>query len=311
MMATIRFDINSLVKEYHMRKIFLLSVFLFSLQVVYSQEMKTIDINGQKCVDGHIIVKFKRDSNNHLAEDVAANRQILIKKYKATVKKQWKIGAELWSIDTLLLPDATKSILDSLKRLDFVKYAEPDFIVKTDVIPNDPSFGEQWALNNTGQNGGTPDADIDAPEAWDITTGDTNIVVGVIDSGIDYLHPDLAANIWTNWDEIPDNGVDDDNNGYIDDIHGWDFFSNDNNPMDEFNHGTHVAGIIGAVGNNNQGVAGVSLKVKIMPLRFIGNGWGMTSGAISALEYAVDNDAKITNNSWSNGECKLPRKSAS
>jgi subtilisin family serine protease len=198
------------------------------------------------------------------------------------------------------MTSATERIIDSLRNLKCIEYAQPDVLVYADFIPDDPVFNEQWALHNTGQSGGTPGADINAPEAWNITTGDTNIVVGVIDTGIDYLHPDLAQNIWTNWDEIPGNGIDDDNNGYIDDVHGWDFFNNDNDPMDDYHsHGTHVAGIIGAVGNNIAGVAGVAWKVRLMPLKFIGSaGWGILSAELSAIEYAIDNNAKITNNSY-------------
>ena len=128
--------------------------------------------------------------------------------------------------------------------------------------PNDPSFGQTWGLNNTGQTSGqagVADADIDAPEAWDLTTGSRSIVVGVIDTGVDYTHPDLAANIWTNPGEIAGNGIDDDGNGFVDDVHGYDFANNDGDPMDDNGHGTHVAGTIAAVGNNGIGVAGRQL----------------------------------------------------
>lgn len=150
----------------------------------------------------------------------------------------------------------------------------------------DPSLAAQWALNNVGQAGGVPDADIDAFEAWQVTTGSRNVVVAIVDSGIDFTHPDLAANIWTNPREVAGNGCDDDGNGYIDDVHGWDFVENDNTPQDGFYHGTHVAGIIGAVGNNGLGVSGVSQQVSILPLRFQNNsGAGYTGAAVSALNY--------------------------
>src|SRR5262249_48878129 len=150
------------------------------------------------------------------------------------------------------------------------------------------SFSSLWGLHNTGQTGGTPDADIDAPEAWDVTTGSSSVVVAVIDTGVDYTHPDLAANIWTNAGEVPGNGVDDDHNGYVDDVHGYDFVNNDGDPMDDHFHGTHVAGTIGAVGNNGTGVAGINWNVKIMALKFLdGNGGGYASDAIRAVNYAV------------------------
>jgi len=152
----------------------------------------------------------------------------------------------------------------------------------------DPSLSAQWALNNVGQAGGIPDADIDAFEAWQVTTGSRNVVVAIVDSGIDFSHPDLAANIWTNPREVAGNGRDDDGNGYIDDVHGWDFVENDNTPQDGFWHGTHVAGIIGAVGNNGIGVSGVSQQVSILPLRFQNNsGSGYTGAAVSALNYVT------------------------
>ena len=125
-------------------------------------------------------------------------------------------------------------------------------------VPNDPQFGQQWNLNNSGQGGGLPDADVDAVEAWDLTGGDPSVAVAVIDSGSEITHADLAANVWTNPDEIPGNGVDDDGNGRIDDVHGWDFDANNNNPDGSFYHGTAVAGVVAARGNNGVGIAGLA-----------------------------------------------------
>lgn len=184
----------------------------------------------------------------------------------------------------------------------YVRYAQPDYTVSLAKTPNDPSFSQQWGLNNTGQNSGTADADIDAPEAWNVSTGSGKTIVAVIDTGVDYTHPDLAANIWTNTREIAGNGIDDDHDGYVDDVHGWDFANNDNNPMDDNGHGTHVAGIIGAVGNNGIGVDGVNWRVQIMPLKFLdASGSGSLSNAIRALNYAVANGAAVANNSYSGG----------
>ena len=184
---------------------------------------------------------------------------------------------------------------------------EPDFIVHANGIPNDPNFGDQWGLNNTGQNGGVADADIDAVEAWDITTGSSDVVVGVIDTGIDYTHPDLVDNIWVNPGEIANDGIDNDGNGYIDDIHGWDFANNDNNPIDDEGHGTHVAGTIGATGNNGLGVTGVSQNVSLVAVKFLDRfGSGTTSDAIRAIEYTntlkqFGTNLVLTNNSWGGG----------
>ncbi|WP_170863959.1 S8 family serine peptidase, partial [Microcystis aeruginosa] len=157
-------------------------------------------------------------------------------------------------------------------------------------------------LHNTGQSGGTPDADIDAPEAWDIQTGNPNLVIGVIDTGVDYNHQDLVGNIWTNPGEIANDGIDNDGNGYVDDIRGWDFAYNDNNPSDVQGHGTHVSGTIAGKGNNGVGVTGVAWNAKIMPLKFLNDqGSGYTSDAILAINYATDKGVKLTNNSWGGG----------
>jgi len=184
---------------------------------------------------------------------------------------------------------------------------DPEIEVRPTAVSNDPRFASQWSLANVGQTGGRVDADIDAPEAWQITTGSRTVVVAVIDSGIDFAHPDLAANIWTNPREIAGNGVDDDANGYVDDVRGWDFVDVDNTPQDGFGHGTHVSGIIGAVGNNGVGISGIAWQLSILPLRFQSNsGMGYTGAAISALNYATKlRRAGVpivaSNNSWGGG----------
>jgi subtilisin family serine protease len=202
--------------------------------------------------------------------------------------------------------------IEVLQQLPFVEYAEPDFVLHADT--NDYFFDLQWGLHNTGQRirniPGTFDADIDAPEAWDITTGGPAFVVAVIDTGVEYTHEDLINNVWINPGEIQGNGIDDDGNGYIDDIYGWDFFSGDNDPMDEEGHGTHVAGTICAEGNNGIGVSGVAWQCKIMALRFIGPDGGWTSDAIAALNYAVDQGIRISNNSWGGGGYSTSLKNA-
>src|SRR4051812_43848737 len=192
-----------------------------------------------------------------------------------------------------------------------VAYAEPNFVLAADRTPGDPSFLQLWGLNNTGQsvNGqtGTADADIDAPEAWDVTTGSTAVAVAVIDTGVDFSHPDLAGSQWINPGEdcagCRTNGVDDDDNGYVDDWRGWDFVGNDNDPFDENSHGTHVSGTIGATGANGIGVAGVNWNVRIAALRFLdAAGYGDTAEAVKAVLYAAAAGIPITNNSWGGGE---------
>jgi subtilisin family serine protease/subtilase family serine protease len=185
-------------------------------------------------------------------------------------------------------PDQTLDAAVASYRADpDVEYAEPNFALRALLTPNEPSFNLLWGLNNTGQTLGTPGVDIRASAAWDITTGSNTVVVMVIDSGADYTHPDLAANMWVNPGEIPGNGIDDDGNGYIDDVRGIDVVNGDADPMDDFGHGTHVAGTIGAVGNNALGVVGVNWNVKILPCRILDStGNGTIADAIVCLEYA-------------------------
>jgi len=181
-----------------------------------------------------------------------------------------------------------------------VEWSSPNYVygLGGEFIPNDPLFGQQYA----------PPL-IQAPAAWDTTTGSPGVIVAVADDGIALNHPDLAAGIWVNAKEIPGNGVDDDGNGFADDVNGWDFVEDDNSPLEENGdtHGTHVAGIIGARGNNGAGVAGLAgggpngAGVRIMPLRFVanGNGTGTAADAAAAFSYAANNGAKIINTSQS------------
>ena len=176
-------------------------------------------------------------------------------------------------------------------RLPGVVAVEPDAPVRADQVPNDPSEPAQYALKV-----------VQAPAAWDVATGTGRTVVAVIDSGIDLSHPDLAANLWTNPGEVPGNGRDDDRDGYVDDVHGYDFLNNTGNPIDQYGHGTHVAGVLGAVGDNGVGVAGIDWHAGIMPLRFLdATGNGSTGDAVRALNYAVDHGARIANCSWGTG----------
>lgn len=254
-----------------------------------------------------------------------------------------------------LTAGSVDSAVSTFASLPGVVTAEPDFRVGVSLIPNDTSFGSLWGLHNTGQSGGVVDADIDAPEAWDTARGTGLTAVGVIDTGIDYRHPDLYRNIWINQAEIPtaiasaltdtdadglitfydlnqsinigpgkitdlnangyidagdlltntsgwENGGDNGGNGYIDDLIGWDFVNNDNDPFDDNNHGTHVAGTIGGVGNNGVGVAGVAWRTRMAALKFLSaSGSGSISAATAAVNYANGAGIKITSNSWGGG----------
>jgi len=193
-----------------------------------------------------------------------------------------------------------------------VLYVEPDYRLRiddanpADVVPDDFNFTDQWHLQNTGQNNGLPGADISAPAAWEISTGDRRVKVAVIDTGIDYYHPDLADNVWTNPREVEGNGVDDDDNGFVDDFYGYDFANQDSDPMDDQLHGTHVAGIIGAMGNNRIGVSGVCWQVTLMAIKaFDDHGNASSSDVIDAIHYAMANGAQIINASWGQKEKSL------
>ncbi|WP_445245440.1 S8 family serine peptidase [Microcoleus sp. OTE_8_concoct_300] len=258
-----------------------------------------------------VIVKLNQTAS---ASDIA-NLQSQIGVTKVTTAEQF--GIAIWDIPEGNVEEIIsayngdprfqyieKDEIITLEDVETTSPTEEDLGIITPQIttPNDPGYPQLWGLNNTGQSGGTPDADIDAPEAWDIETGNPNQVIGVLDTGVDYNHPDLVDNIWTNPGEIAGDGIDNDSNGYIDDIRGWDFAYGDNNPSDVYGHGTHVAGTIAAKGNNGVGVVGVNWNAKIMPLKFLNDsGSGSLSDAILALNYATAKGVKLTNNSWSGG----------
>jgi subtilase family protein/fervidolysin-like protein/ASPM-SPD-2-Hydin domain-containing protein/HYDIN/CFA65/VesB family protein/BACON domain-containing protein len=269
---------------------FLLGVFVlaFSLNATQAPAVPP----GASYVPGEVILKFKNNASQHDKDQIYAELG------GAKLKGLGRIKAELRRVETMSVDEAVARYRSHPK----IEYIEPNYILEANETPNDPLYPQLYGMNNTGQTGGTIDADIDAPQAWDVFTGSSSALIGVIDTGVDYNHPDLAANIWTNPGEIPGNNVDDDNNGYVDDVHGYDFINNDGDPMDDHGHGSHCSGTIGGVGNNGIGVAGVNWNVKIMGLKFLSaSGSGSTADAVEAINYATMMHVRLTSNSWGGG----------
>ena len=199
------------------------------------------------------------------------------------------------------LIERPEAVLEQLNKHPMVEYAEPNYIYYASALPNDSKLDNLWGLVNKAK--GSGGVDINARDAWDITTGDKNVVVAVIDTGVNYNHEDLKNNMYVNQAEAQGRpGVDDDGNGYVDDIYGYDFANDDGDPMDDNDHGTHCAGTIGAEGNNGVGVVGVNWQVSIMALKFLtGSGGGTLDGAIKSIDYATQAGVDIMSNSWGGG----------
>jgi thermitase len=202
--------------------------------------------------------------------------------------KGLEIAGEIPSLDiqrVAVPPGQELTWVEELRGDPDLIFVEPNYLAgAAETIPDDPHYTEQWDLPR-----------IRAPEAWDFTTGD-DLIIAVIDTGVDLDHPDLVGKLWINADEIPDNDLDDDGNGYVDDSHGWDFVNDDAVPQDDYWHGTHVAGIAAAETDNGQGIAGVSWGARIMPLKVLNaSGDGNYADVASAMVYAADNGARILN----------------
>lgn len=259
--------------------------------------------NTSQYLPGKLIVKYKND-NRKLASGIDTQSVAGTK-----VLKRFASGAQLLTVDGQESLEQVKKQLEASEQVEYVEY---DYQVKPyGLLPNDPYFKKQWGLLNFGQKindvRGYPGIDINAFAAWQITRGNPSVTVAVIDTGMDTDHPELLGQCWLNDKEIPANGIDDDNNGYIDDVNGYDFFYNDASvydPSDYDLHATYVAGIIGAKGNNSLGVHGIAPGVKIMPLKFIGGPTveGSISDAIEAIEYAHLMGARVCNLSWGGPE---------
>ncbi|MBI2949647.1 MAG: S8 family serine peptidase, partial [Verrucomicrobia bacterium] len=215
-----------------------------------------------------------------------------------------------WQVVQISAEKSVPEIILEYRHSGLVEQAEPDYAVRLSRTPNDPRFldGSLWGLHNTGQSGGVSDADLDAPEAWDVQFEARDIIVAVIDTGVRYTHEDLAANMWVNPGETGSNligldkkvnALDDDGNGYVDDVHGINAILGTGNPLDDHGHGTHLSGTIGGVGGNGLGGAGVAWRVRLMACKFLNpRGEGSISDAITCIDYARRHGAKIINASW-------------
>jgi len=261
--------------------------------MISNSATKFVKTNTNK--SNRIVVKIKGDVNTITSS--LTNSTKFIKQFKLVqpgIEDSEQIKMVILETDDTSLID---TLIEELKQMPGVIDAYQDTIIKAFQTPNDPRYSEQWGYEK-----------ISAPKAWDTSTESTEIIVGVIDTGVDYTHEDLKNNMWTNDAELNgEPGVDDDGNGYIDDIYGIDTINNDSDPMDDHNHGTHVAGTIGAEGNNNVGVVGVNWKTKIAACKFLSaEGWGYTSDAVECINYfntLKQSGKKVIaiNNSWGGG----------
>ena len=261
-----------------------------------------------------VLVKFRPNVSLSDIEKIAS-------KYNDRVEDKIEIVKGLVAIDDLDGKDAETVAAQYRQMSNEVLYAQPNYEISLDDptgspnfnqpitqnpsnanLPNDPMFNEQWALSNSGQNGGKANADIKALLAWEKNKGNKGVVVAVLDSGVDYTHPDLVENMWTRPDNVPQ--YKDEELGTYNDLHGFNATDNQGDPMDENGHGTHCSGIIGAEGNNNEGIAGINWNVTIMPLKFMGRGgFGTTKDAIEAINYAIDRkhngvNVRVISASW-------------
>ena len=292
-------------------------VLVLSIGAVSAYASKTHE--GNCFVPGQIIVKLKSSST-------PSSNRVNPLKCLAKICSRFTTPENISRVEGLEgvyilkfeAPVDVEEISKELSGRDDIDYAEPNYMGHfCEVLPNDPDFTQQWHLKNTGQTGGVVGLDIDATAAWEITTGSDSIVVAVVDTGVDYNHPDLEANIWHNPGETDGDGIDNDGNGYVDDVFGWDFVSvpdywaaededagpQDNDPMDRAGHGTYCSGAIAAVGNNAIGITGVSWGCKIMPVRIgfrrsDGTSYFLATDAAKGIRYAANNGARVINLSW-------------
>jgi len=292
-----------------------LSFVLFFSFAAYGQE-KLVDYEGRKAFGNCVLAKLRPQASQLSIKSLNENGAmkeigLLVSERRFKMNSNLRVleFSSLWATDAagkearFRSGEELDAALEELRASGLFEYVEPDWQVQPYQIPNDSAFrnGTLWGLANSGQDGGTSGVDVQAEAAWELGLGDPNLVVAVIDTGVRYTHRDLADNMWVNPGEIAGNGIDDDNNGYIDDVHGINAITGSGDPFDDDDHGTHVAGTIAAVANNNGSHVGVAPNCKIMALKFLGANGGSTADAITCIDYATDMGVKITNNSWGGG----------
>ncbi|MDZ7364183.1 MAG: S8 family serine peptidase [candidate division KSB1 bacterium] len=266
--------------------------------------------NRPRVVPGQLIVKYKASVEENVIQNSLQEAGLRV------IRSSEALGVFLCATNVVTVQAAIDAV-QACQADPNIEYVEPNYYLYaietmaerepfalkqgSPRVPNDPRFGELWNMRNSN------DADIDGPEAWATQTGSNDVLVAIIDTGIDYNHEDLQEQMWRNPGESgngkENNGVDDDNNGYQDDYRGWNFVFDNNDPYDNNGHGTHCAGVVGAVGNNGRGIAGVNWRVKMMAIKFLDqNGSGTTQDAAEAIIYATKMGAKVLSNSWGGGE---------
>lgn len=279
------------------------------LGVVEAGNKTGLDPYGRKIVDGELIVKLRSDlivtqakgSRFSVLNETHRLAQGRLKRTFSTLPRLAIVEVEEG--------ESLEGAIAAYKRSGLVEGISYNYVRTADVLPDDELLneGRQWGLRNEGQWGGVAGADVSADEAWNVVREAPEVIVAILDSGVRYTHEDLAANMWVNPGEIADNGIDDDGNGFVDDVHGINTVGvngertpeTEGDPMDDLGHGTHVAGIVGAVGDNGVGIAGVAWKVKLMALKFLDSGGeGSDADAIECINYARENGARIINSSW-------------
>ena len=304
------------MKLLNIYKIFVLFTIFIIISIPTTAEIQ----KEKKYVPGQILIKFKKQAlktNATLPVEEIKNlfridkiEQAFPQKNISANKNSSEENLSLMHVGYVSQTTDIELLAIRMKSSPFIEYAEPNYFVEINAIPNDPLYSQLQHLPQ-----------VKAPQAWDVSQGDTSVIIAILDTGVDWDHPDLADAIWRNYNEIPDNGIDDDGNGFVDDIRGWDFVTGvssnayagedgdipDNNPMDFNGHGTHVAGIAAGITNNGVGIASLVWKAKIMPIRIgyhtlDGNGLGTLLWMAQGFVYAGDNGAHAANLSFGTGD---------